>query len=125
MRNFTIFIERLVAACCIDNSVTKKFNNLGCTVLTALQLEQRRCFFYKSSVALAGSEGFVVDNIDQERYIRLDTSDTQFLQSTERFADSTFKSTVMCDDFYKKAVIVWKNFCTCVSIAAVETDTIT
>ena len=51
----------------------------------------------------------MVDDIDQERHVGFDTSDTQFLQCAERLADGTVKCTVVCDHFYKKTIIIWKN----------------
>ena len=66
----------------------------------------------------------MVDDIDQERHVGFDTSDTQFLQCAERLSDGTVKCTVVCDHFYKKTIIIWKNLSACISVAAVKTDTI-
>ena len=66
----------------------------------------------------------MVDDIDQKRHVGFDTSDTQFLQCAERLADGTVKCTVVCDHFYKKTIIIWKNLSACISVAAVKTDTI-
>ena len=64
-------------------------------------------------------------HVGQEWNICFYSTDTHFAHSTERFSDSSFKGTVVGDNFYKQAVIEWRDNGASVSVATIQTDAVT
>ena len=63
----------------------------------------------------------MVEDINQELDICLNATDTHFFQRTEGFPDRADKCPVVGNNFYKKTVIIWQDFCAGIGVTAIQT----
>ena len=105
----------------VDSEVTKVRKQLLGTVLGADKIEKRRCVVDEGGPALAVNEDRVCEELDQERNVGLDTTDTELDQCTKHLSASDLVCRTTACALDQHGIVVRSDDSTCETVSSLIT----
>mmetsp|Transcript_17948 Transcript_17948/g.33918 ORF Transcript_17948/g.33918 Transcript_17948/m.33918 type:complete len:218 (-) Transcript_17948:1537-2190(-) len=107
----------------IDNGITNVMQKLLSTILFAKGVQQVRVGGDKAGIYHTIDKVIMSQDIQQERFVGLDTTDTELPNGTGQLASSFLAGTSMCRNLDEQGIVVRGNLGTGETRAIIETNT--